>query len=79
MVLIIIVDDIMITSNFVIMVGFYNRISDPLLGGTYLTALASLSNLGNTFNNWLSVKLVNAFHYNVYYNLAICIIIIYNF
>ncbi len=78
MISIIIVDDIMITSNFVIMVGFYNRISDPLLGGTYLTALASFSNLGNTFNNWLAVRLANTFDYKIIYNLGVCKIIIFN-
>jgi PAT family acetyl-CoA transporter-like MFS transporter 1 len=63
MITFLVLDDISITSNFVIMAGFYNRVSDPLLGGTYITTLASLSNFGSTFTNWLAVKLINAFDY----------------
>ncbi len=52
------VNEISFTSNGVIIVGFYNRISDPELGGSYLSTLISFSNLGVTLNGYLSLKLI---------------------
>ena len=38
------------------LVSFYNKISDPLVGGTYLTLLNTVANLGNkaasSFSLW---------------------------
>ena len=73
MVVIVFLAELSITSNGVIIVGFYNRVSDPLLGGSYLTALISFSNLGATLTSWSSLRLVKLFDYQVFYCLAICI------
>jgi hypothetical protein len=43
---------------FLLHVGFFNRISDNDVGGTYLTFLASCHNLGNQLTVSMSLFLI---------------------
>lgn len=49
------------TVMFVAVSAFHAKISDPLIGGTYMTLLATVSNLGGTFPRVFVLKLVDAF------------------
>lgn len=49
------------TVMFVAISAFHARISDPVIGGTYMTLLATVSNLGGTFPRFFILKLVDAF------------------
>ncbi|KAL9600545.1 MAG: hypothetical protein Q9219_003091 [cf. Caloplaca sp. 3 TL-2023] len=49
------------TVMFVAISAFHAKISDPLIGGTYMTLLATVSNLGGTFPRFFILKLVDAF------------------
>ncbi|QKX63826.1 uncharacterized protein TRUGW13939_10997, partial [Talaromyces rugulosus] len=49
------------TVMFVAVSAFHARISDPAIGGTYMTLLATVSNLGGTFPKFFILKLVDAF------------------
>ena len=53
------------TAMFVIQGGFNNRISDEEMGGTYLTFLNSVGNLGRMGANSLIFFLLGAFNYNL--------------
>jgi hypothetical protein len=49
------------TVMFVAVSAFHARIADPVIGGTYMTLLATVSNLGGTFPRFFVLKLVDAF------------------
>ncbi|KAI9833227.1 MAG: hypothetical protein M1826_000140 [Phylliscum demangeonii] len=49
----------MSTVMFVAVSAFHARIADPLIGGTYMTLLATVSNLGGTFPRFFILKLVD--------------------
>ena len=44
------------TVQYVVIVAFHNRVSDPLIGGTCVTLLASFSNLNGTWPGYLVLK-----------------------
>lgn len=39
------------TLHFVAVMAFFNRVSDPLLGGTYMTLLNTIGNLGSKWSS----------------------------
>ncbi|RWQ99040.1 acetyl-coenzyme A transporter 1-domain-containing protein [Paecilomyces variotii] len=47
------------TVMFVAISAFHARIADPIIGGTYMTLLATVSNLGGTFPKFFILKLVD--------------------
>ncbi|KAL1870343.1 hypothetical protein Plec18167_007477 [Paecilomyces lecythidis] len=47
------------TIMFVAVSAFHARIADPIIGGTYMTLLATVSNLGGTFPKFFILKLVD--------------------
>jgi len=49
------------TIMFVAVSAFHARIADPVIGGTYMTLLATVSNLGGTFPRFFVLKLVDTF------------------
>ncbi|EED13718.1 SD08430p [Talaromyces stipitatus ATCC 10500] len=49
------------TVMFVAVSAFHARISDPAIGGTYMTLLATVSNLGGTFPKYFILKMVDMF------------------
>ncbi|KAL2850726.1 acetyl-coenzyme A transporter 1-domain-containing protein [Aspergillus pseudoustus] len=54
-----VVSTFMNTVMFVAVSAFHARISDPAIGGTYMTMLATVSNLGGTFPRYFILKLVD--------------------
>jgi MFS transporter, PAT family, solute carrier family 33 (acetyl-CoA transportor), member 1 len=44
---------------FVALLAFYSRISDPRFGGTYMTLLNTLSNLGNAWSTFAVLRVVD--------------------
>ncbi|EZG03359.1 hypothetical protein H106_06841 [Trichophyton rubrum CBS 735.88] len=50
------------TIMFVACSAFHAKISDPTIGGTYMTLLATVSNLGGTFPKYFVLKLVDSLH-----------------
>lgn len=51
----------MSTIMFVAISAFHARIADPTIGGTYMTLLATVSNLGGTFPRFFILKFVDMF------------------
>ncbi|KAK5112410.1 hypothetical protein LTR85_011519 [Meristemomyces frigidus] len=51
----------MSTVMFVAISAFHAKIADPAIGGTYMTLLATVSNLGGTFPRFFVLKFVDAF------------------
>ncbi|KAH7304973.1 acetyl-coenzyme A transporter 1-domain-containing protein [Stachybotrys elegans] len=49
------------TIMFVAVSAFHARVSDPVIGGTYMTLLATVSNLGGTFPRYFVLRMVDAF------------------
>ncbi|KAK3943101.1 acetyl-coenzyme A transporter 1-domain-containing protein [Diplogelasinospora grovesii] len=49
------------TVMFVAVAAFHAKIADPVIGGTYMTLLATVCNLGGTFPRYFVLKLVDAF------------------
>lgn len=49
------------TVMFVAVSAFHARIADPVIGGTYMTLLATVSNLGGTFPKFFILKFVDLF------------------
>jgi len=49
------------TVMFVAISAFHAKISDPEYGGTYMTLLATVSNLGGTFPKFFILKFIDAF------------------
>ncbi|KAI1778904.1 MFS general substrate transporter [Hypoxylon cercidicola] len=49
------------TIMFVAVSAFHARVADPVIGGTYMTLLATVSNLGGTFPKYFVLRLVDAF------------------
>ncbi|KAF2861485.1 acetyl-coenzyme A transporter 1 [Piedraia hortae CBS 480.64] len=49
------------TVMFVAISAFHAKISDPAIGGTYMTLLATVSNLGGTFPRFFILKFVDVF------------------
>ncbi|EQK98811.1 hypothetical protein G6O67_008393 [Ophiocordyceps sinensis] len=47
------------TVMFVAVSAFHAKVSDPVIGGTYMTLLATVSNLGGTFPRYFVLKLVD--------------------
>ncbi|CAK7568665.1 MAG: hypothetical protein SEPTF4163_006663 [Sporothrix epigloea] len=54
------------TVMFVAVSAFHARIADPAIGGTYMTLLATVSNLGGTFPRYFVLRLVD------YFTTAVC-------
>ncbi|KAI9689202.1 MAG: hypothetical protein M1822_000940 [Bathelium mastoideum] len=51
----------MSTLQFVAVSAFHAKIADPVIGGTYMTLLATCSNLGGTFPRFFVLKFVDMF------------------
>jgi PAT family acetyl-CoA transporter-like MFS transporter 1 len=49
------------TIMFVAVSAFHARVSDPVIGGTYMTLLATVCNLGGTFPRYFVLRLVDVF------------------
>ena len=49
------------TVMFVAVAAFHARIADPVIGGTYMTLLATVCNLGGTFPRFFVLRMVDAF------------------
>lgn len=49
------------TIMFVAVAAFHARIADPVIGGTYMTLLATVCNLGGTFPRYFVLRMVDAF------------------
>jgi len=49
------------TVMFVAVSAFHAKIADPVIGGTYMTLLATVSNLGGTFPRFFVLKFVDLF------------------
>lgn len=49
------------TVQFVGISAFHTRISDPLIGGTYMTLLNTFTNMGGTWPKWFVLKGVDLF------------------
>ncbi|EOD46042.1 putative acetyl-coenzyme a transporter 1 protein [Neofusicoccum parvum UCRNP2] len=49
------------TVMFVAISAFHAKIADPVIGGTYMTLLATVSNLGGTFPRFFILKFVDFF------------------
>ncbi|KAI0475897.1 MFS general substrate transporter [Xylariaceae sp. FL0804] len=49
------------TIMFVAVSAFHARVADPVIGGTYMTLLATVSNLGGTFPRYFVLRLVDSF------------------
>jgi hypothetical protein len=49
------------TVQFAGMAAFHTRISDPAIGGTYMTLLITFSNLGQTWPRWFILRGVDYF------------------
>ncbi|KAI0149605.1 MFS general substrate transporter [Xylariaceae sp. FL1272] len=49
------------TVMFVAVSAFHAKVADPVIGGTYMTLLATVSNLGGTFPRYFVLRLVDAF------------------
>ncbi|KAF7712089.1 MFS transporter/Acetyl-coenzyme A transporter [Penicillium ucsense] len=56
-----VVSTFMNTVMFVAISAFHARIADPAIGGTYMTLLATVCNLGGTFPRYFILKLVDFF------------------
>ncbi|KAJ6157592.1 Major facilitator superfamily domain general substrate transporter [Penicillium chermesinum] len=56
-----VISTFMNTVMFVSISAFHARIADPAIGGTYMTLLATVSNLGGTFPRFFILKLVDLF------------------
>jgi PAT family acetyl-CoA transporter-like MFS transporter 1 len=50
-------------SMFVAVMAFFARISDPAVGGTYMTLLNTLSNLGGNWPGTLALWMVDSLTY----------------
>jgi len=57
----------MSTVMFVAISAFHAKIADPHIGGTYMTLLATVSNLGGTFPRFFILKFVD------YFTQAVCV------
>lgn len=49
------------TVMFVAVSAFHAKIADPVIGGTYMTLLATVSNLGGTFPRYFILKFIDMF------------------
>jgi PAT family acetyl-CoA transporter-like MFS transporter 1 len=49
------------TVMFVAVSAFHAKVADPVIGGTYMTLLATVCNLGGTFPRYFVLRLVDAF------------------
>ncbi|KAH3903360.1 related to acetyl-CoA transporter [Saccharomycodes ludwigii] len=49
------------TIQFVCICAFHTRIADPLIGGTYMTLLNTLSNLGGTWPKFFIMNMIDKF------------------
>lgn len=49
------------TVMFVAVSAFHAKVSDPVIGGTYMTLLATVCNLGGTFPRYFVLRLVDVF------------------
>lgn len=49
------------TIMFVAVAAFHARVADPVIGGTYMTLLATVCNLGGTFPRFFVLRMVDAF------------------
>ena len=54
-----VVSQVAVYSMFVAVMGFHARVSDPAMGGTYMTLLNTLSNLGGTLAGTTALWLVD--------------------
>jgi len=44
---------------FVALLAFYSKISDPRFGGTYMTLLNTLSNLGGAWSSSVAIGMID--------------------
>ncbi|CAI7670735.1 unnamed protein product [Penicillium pancosmium] len=56
-----VISTFMNTVMFVAISAFHARVADPAIGGTYMTLLATVCNLGGTFPRFFVLKLVDFF------------------
>ncbi|EYE96098.1 SD08430p [Aspergillus ruber CBS 135680] len=56
-----VISTFMNTVMFVAVSAFHARIADPVIGGTYMTLLATVCNLGGTFPRYFILRLVDLF------------------
>ncbi|XP_025194188.1 acetyl-coenzyme A transporter 1-like isoform X2 [Melanaphis sacchari] len=59
LVIILLIQEILNYTMFVALLAFYSRISDPRFGGTYMTLLNTLSNLGFAWSTFVVLGIVN--------------------
>ncbi|SCV01014.1 LAMI_0G08768g1_1 [Lachancea mirantina] len=55
------VSSFMATVQFVGIAAFHNKIADPMIGGTYLTLLNTISNMGGTWPRLLIMSMIDFF------------------
>ena len=48
---------------FISQMAFFAKVSDPLVGGTYMTLLNTVSNLGGTWTKYVSLAMLDKFTY----------------
>ncbi len=53
------IDDCCSTVQFVSMGAFFAQIADPVIGGTYMTFLNTVSNFGGTYPQYFILKAVD--------------------
>jgi len=58
LVIVVVCHSVLSTAMFVAMMGFFAQVSDPAIGGTYMTLLNTISNLGSKWPNQLVLFLV---------------------
>jgi len=57
------VQQIAVYNMYVAMMAFFARVSDPAVGGTYMTLLNTLSNLGGNWPSTLALWMVDSLTY----------------
>ena len=55
---VVVVHSILSTAMFVAIMAFFSQVSDPAIGGTYMTLLNTIANLGSKWPNQLVLFLV---------------------
>jgi PAT family acetyl-CoA transporter-like MFS transporter 1 len=50
-------------TGFVAIMAFFNRVADPSIGGTYMTMLNTIANLGAAWPNTAALFLIDAMHH----------------
>jgi len=71
LILLLVSNEVIKTLQFTAHVGFFASISDPRIGGTYMTFLATLSNLGSALNSSVILYAANWFPKRYAYLIAV--------